>query len=206
MFNDFIIMRSHECITSMSPEFIFLGNDLFMYYFSVIESILIAIFLPVCCFQHDKARVVQTVLFVTGINTMLQTLFGTRLPTVIGGSYAFLVPVISIIRDPSLTQIADDHTVSMQSLLILIVIAHLSDTTHMFSLIAEVQNDHEGHTGGSDNFVLHSDNTWLQPIMGDMLQVQTSHAFNCCIMSTNVQTLACPCLILLFCPLRCMAN
>ncbi|CAD6270730.1 unnamed protein product [Miscanthus lutarioriparius] len=59
---------------------------------------------------HDKAIVVQTVLFVTGINTLLQTLFGTRLPTVIGGSYAFVIPVISIISDPSLMQIADDHT------------------------------------------------------------------------------------------------
>ncbi|CAL5002551.1 unnamed protein product [Urochloa decumbens] len=59
---------------------------------------------------HDKAMVVQTVLFVTGINTMLQTLFGTRLPTVIGGSYAFVIPVISVISDPSLMQISDDHT------------------------------------------------------------------------------------------------
>ncbi|RLN03951.1 hypothetical protein C2845_PM13G11270 [Panicum miliaceum] len=59
---------------------------------------------------HDKAMVVQTVLLVTGINTMLQTLFGTRLPTVIGGSYAFIIPVISVISDPSLMRIADDHT------------------------------------------------------------------------------------------------
>ncbi|CAO2206556.1 unnamed protein product [Urochloa humidicola] len=59
---------------------------------------------------HDKAIVVQTMLFVTGINTMLQTLFGTRLPTVIGGSYAFVIPVISVISDPSLMQISDDHT------------------------------------------------------------------------------------------------
>nr|TKV91044.1 hypothetical protein SEVIR_9G069200v2 [Setaria viridis] len=59
---------------------------------------------------HDKAQVVQTMLFVTGINTMLQTLFGTRLPTIIGGSYAFTIPIISIISDPSLMQITDDHT------------------------------------------------------------------------------------------------
>ncbi|KAM0871298.1 hypothetical protein ACQ4PT_039480 [Festuca glaucescens] len=59
---------------------------------------------------HDKAKVVQTMLFMTGINTLLQTLFGTRLPTIIGGSYAFVIPVISIIQDPSLVQIADDHT------------------------------------------------------------------------------------------------
>ncbi|KAG6778880.1 hypothetical protein POTOM_015229 [Populus tomentosa] len=57
----------------------------------------------------DKVRVVQTLLFVEGINTLLQTLFGTRLPTVIGGSYAFMVPIVSIIHDPSLTSIPDDH-------------------------------------------------------------------------------------------------
>ncbi|KAJ6396739.1 hypothetical protein OIU77_021712 [Salix suchowensis] len=57
----------------------------------------------------DKVRVVQTLLFVEGINTLLQTLFGTRLPTVIGGSYAFMVPIVSIIHDPTLTSITDDH-------------------------------------------------------------------------------------------------
>lgn len=56
-------------------------------------------------------RVVQTLLFVGGINTLLQTLFGTRLPTVIGGSWAFMVPIISIIHDPSLERITDPHVV-----------------------------------------------------------------------------------------------
>jgi len=64
--------------------------------------------------DDDKAKVVQTLLFVTGIKTLLQTLFGTRLPTIMGGSYAYVVPILSIIRDPSFTQIADGHTVSMQ--------------------------------------------------------------------------------------------
>ena len=64
-------------------------------------------------FQGDKVRVVQTLLFVEGINTLLQTLFGTRLPIVIGGSYAFMVPIVSIIHDPSLMRIPDDHLVSL---------------------------------------------------------------------------------------------
>lgn len=66
--------------------------------------------------DHDKARVVQTLLFVTGIKTLLQTLFGTRLPTVISGSYAFVIPILSIINDRSLRQIADDHTRFMQTM------------------------------------------------------------------------------------------
>uniref|UniRef100_A0A0E0C7Z8 Nucleobase-ascorbate transporter 2 n=1 Tax=Oryza meridionalis TaxID=40149 RepID=A0A0E0C7Z8_9ORYZ len=57
----------------------------------------------------DRVRVVQTLLFVTGINTLLQSLFGTRLPTVIGGSYAFVVPIMAIIQDSSLAAIPDDH-------------------------------------------------------------------------------------------------
>ncbi|CAD5183802.1 nucleobase-ascorbate transporter 2 [Musa acuminata AAA Group] len=66
--------------------------------------------------DDDKVRVVQTLLFVTGINTLIQTLFGTRLPTVIGGSYAFMVPIISIIHDSSLTQITDDHQRFLQTM------------------------------------------------------------------------------------------
>ncbi|XP_052183504.1 nucleobase-ascorbate transporter 2-like [Diospyros lotus] len=59
--------------------------------------------------DHDKVRVVQTLLFVEGINTLLQTLLGTRLPTVIGGSWAFMVPILSIVHDPALTRIEDGH-------------------------------------------------------------------------------------------------
>ncbi|KAF9611421.1 hypothetical protein IFM89_032090 [Coptis chinensis] len=47
----------------------------------------------------DKARVIQTLTFMAGINTLLQTLFGTRLPTVMGSSFAFIIPVMSIIND-----------------------------------------------------------------------------------------------------------
>ena len=40
---------------------------------------------------------IQTLLFVAGLNTLLQSLFGTRLPAVIGGSYTFVPTTISII-------------------------------------------------------------------------------------------------------------
>ncbi|CAL9756088.1 unnamed protein product [Musa acuminata subsp. burmannicoides] len=66
--------------------------------------------------DDDKVKVVQTLLFVSGINTLLQTLFGTRLPIVIGGSYAFVVPIISIIHDSSLAQITDDHERFLQTM------------------------------------------------------------------------------------------
>ncbi|RXH87760.1 hypothetical protein DVH24_034660 [Malus domestica] len=60
----------------------------------------------------DKVRVVQTLRFIQGISTLLQTLFRTRLPTVIGGSYTFVVRIISIIYDLRLMKIEDNHAVS----------------------------------------------------------------------------------------------
>ncbi|MBA0829013.1 hypothetical protein Goarm_013636, partial [Gossypium armourianum] len=46
--------------------------------------------------QREKAEVINTLLFVSGLNTLLQTFFGTRLPVVIGGSYVFIIPTVSI--------------------------------------------------------------------------------------------------------------
>lgn len=62
--------------------------------------------------QGEKARVIQTLLFVAGVNTLLQALFGTRLPAVVGGSYAYVIPVVYIIFDSSLQRITDHHDVS----------------------------------------------------------------------------------------------
>uniref|UniRef100_A0A7N0SXN4 Nucleobase-ascorbate transporter 3 n=1 Tax=Kalanchoe fedtschenkoi TaxID=63787 RepID=A0A7N0SXN4_KALFE len=49
----------------------------------------------------DKARVIQTLLFMSGINTLLQTLIGARLPTVMGPSFAYLIAALSIVNDDS---------------------------------------------------------------------------------------------------------
>ncbi|GMP38562.1 hypothetical protein CsSME_00009760 [Camellia sinensis var. sinensis] len=46
---------------------------------------------------REKAEVIQTLLFVSGVNTLLQTLFGTRLPVVIGASYTFVFPILSVV-------------------------------------------------------------------------------------------------------------
>ncbi|KAH7658278.1 Xanthine/uracil/vitamin C permease protein [Dioscorea alata] len=59
--------------------------------------------------NDKKARVIQTLLSVAGLNTLLQTLFGTRLPVVIGGSYTFVVPTISIILAGRYNDIVDPH-------------------------------------------------------------------------------------------------
>jgi len=46
-------------------------------------------------------------LFVAGLNTLLQTVFGTRLPAVIGASYTFVPVTISIMLSGRFNDVAD---------------------------------------------------------------------------------------------------
>lgn len=114
-------------------------------------------------------RVVQTLLFVMGINTLLQTLFGTRLPTVIGGSYAFMVPIISIIHDSKLTRIEDPHTVSHSvqikpySTLFIYLFVYL--------LFVEISQHNEGSSRSPDSGFKHTNNPGIQSNLGNMFQV-----------------------------------
>uniref|UniRef100_A0A0A0L2L5 Nucleobase-ascorbate transporter 10 n=1 Tax=Cucumis sativus TaxID=3659 RepID=A0A0A0L2L5_CUCSA len=67
----------------------------------------------------EKAKVIQTLLFVSGLNTLFQSLFGTRLPVVVVGSYAYLIPTISIVlakRYTSLTDPQDRFIQTMQGI------------------------------------------------------------------------------------------
>ncbi|XP_010273034.1 PREDICTED: nucleobase-ascorbate transporter 7-like isoform X2 [Nelumbo nucifera] len=86
------------CITSPPhwPEAIVLG---FQHYLVVLGTTVLipSIIVPqMGGGNEEKAKVIQSLLFVAGLNTLLQSLFGTRLPTVIGGSCTFVVPTISI--------------------------------------------------------------------------------------------------------------
>lgn len=57
----------------------------------------------------DQARVIQTLLFMAGLNTLLQTFLGTRLPTVMGSSVAFYIPVLSVVSHYADRNFSDDH-------------------------------------------------------------------------------------------------
>jgi nucleobase transporter 1/2 len=57
----------------------------------------------------DKARVIQAVLFMSGLNTLLQTFLGTRLPTVMGPSFAYIIVVLSIIGDFADEDFTNEH-------------------------------------------------------------------------------------------------
>lgn len=50
--------------------------------------------------QVEKAIVIQTMLFMSGINTLLQVHFGTRLPAVMSASYTYIYPAVAIILSP----------------------------------------------------------------------------------------------------------
>ncbi|XAR72967.1 hypothetical protein NMG60_11019788 [Bertholletia excelsa] len=46
--------------------------------------------------DREKAEAIQISLFVAGLNTLLQTLFGSRLPVVIGTSHKFVLPALYV--------------------------------------------------------------------------------------------------------------
>ncbi|CAN6822130.1 unnamed protein product [Brassica oleracea var. botrytis] len=87
------------CITSPPPwpEAILLGFQHYLVMLGTTVLIPTALVPQMGGGYEEKAKVVQTILFVAGINTLLQTLFGTRLPAVIGASYTFVPTTISII-------------------------------------------------------------------------------------------------------------
>lgn len=68
--------------------------------------------------QGDLARTVQTVLLVSGINTLIQTILGTRLPVVMGNSFYFLGITLAIINTPDIIATPDPHEVCSSQLLV----------------------------------------------------------------------------------------
>ncbi|XP_075100313.1 nucleobase-ascorbate transporter 6 isoform X3 [Nicotiana tabacum] len=87
------------CITSPPPwpEAILLGFQHYLVMLGTTVIIPTALVPQMGGGNEEKAQVIQTLLFVAGLNTLLQSIFGTRLPAVVGGSYTFVAPTISII-------------------------------------------------------------------------------------------------------------
>ncbi|KAL4633940.1 hypothetical protein ACB092_04G160200 [Castanea dentata] len=87
------------CITSPPPwpEAILLGFQHYLVMLGTTVIIPTALVPQMGGGNVEKAEVIQTLLFVAGLNTLLQSLFGSRLPAVIGGSYTFVPATISII-------------------------------------------------------------------------------------------------------------
>ncbi|XP_028781730.1 nucleobase-ascorbate transporter 6 [Neltuma alba] len=97
------------CMTSPPPwpEAIILGFQHYLVMLGTTVLIPSALVPQMGGGNEEKAQVIQTLLFVAGINTLLQTLFGTRLPAVIGGSYTYVPTTISIILAGRFSDVAD---------------------------------------------------------------------------------------------------
>lgn len=87
---------------------------------------------------------IQNMLFVSGLSTFLQSLFGTRLPTVVGGSYTYMIPVMSVVQARRYSSYSDPYEVNcfffMIILLLLLLLCSfpvyfVADLVHMVDII-----------------------------------------------------------------------
>uniref|UniRef100_A0ACD5VVA4 Uncharacterized protein n=1 Tax=Avena sativa TaxID=4498 RepID=A0ACD5VVA4_AVESA len=84
----------------------------FQHYISMLGSIILVPLVMVPAMggsADDTAAVVSTVLLVSGITTLLHTLFGTRLPLVQGPSFVYLAPALAIINSPEFFGLNDNN-------------------------------------------------------------------------------------------------
>ncbi|RRT69912.1 hypothetical protein B296_00015908, partial [Ensete ventricosum] len=117
----------------------------------------------------EKARVVQTILFVAGINTLFQTLFGTRLPAVIGGSYTFVAPTVSIVLAGRYSYIVDPHEVARTPTCVPLTLV-LQNSLILSRYHAEIFACNAWNTGCPDRSFNTSDHHWFQRSMAKRRQ------------------------------------
>ncbi|XP_078695054.1 solute carrier family 23 member 2-like [Branchiostoma floridae x Branchiostoma belcheri] len=70
---------------------------------------------PALCIGDDnlaKSKLISTIFFVSGICTLLQTIFGVRLPIIQGGTFSFLAPTFAILALPQWQCPAPGNTTS----------------------------------------------------------------------------------------------
>lgn len=68
------------------------------------------------CLEHDtlaQSHLISTIFFVSGICTLLQVLFGVRLPILQGGTFAFLTPSLAMLSLPDWKCPAWTHNASL---------------------------------------------------------------------------------------------
>ncbi|KAJ4824747.1 Nucleobase-ascorbate transporter 12 [Turnera subulata] len=86
-----------------SPGLVPIGLYGFQHYLSILGSLILIPLVIVPAMggtYEDTAMVVSTVLFVSGVTTLLHTFFGSRLPLIQGPSFVFLAPALAIINSP----------------------------------------------------------------------------------------------------------
>ncbi|KAL1353809.1 hypothetical protein HN51_042423 [Arachis hypogaea] len=105
------LLQLHYCIHSNPswPEALLLGFQHYIVMLGTTVFIATTLVNAMGGDAGDKARVIQTLLFMSGINTLLQSWFGSRLPAVMSGSVAFILPVLSIINDYTDMTFTSEH-------------------------------------------------------------------------------------------------
>ncbi|XP_031270638.1 nucleobase-ascorbate transporter 12 [Pistacia vera] len=86
-----------------TPGLVPIGLYGFQHYLSILGSLILIplVMVPAMGGTHeDTSMVVSTVLFVSGVTTLLHTSFGSRLPLIQGPSFVFLAPALAIINSP----------------------------------------------------------------------------------------------------------
>ncbi|KAL8523986.1 hypothetical protein ACS0TY_013806 [Phlomoides rotata] len=105
------LLQLHYCIHS-NPSWVQTAVLGFQHYMVMLgTTVMIAMLLVprMGGVPGDTARVIQSLLFMSGVNTLVQTWFGTRLPTVMGPSFAYIISVFSIINDLSDSDFSNEH-------------------------------------------------------------------------------------------------
>ncbi|KAA3458605.1 nucleobase-ascorbate transporter 12 [Gossypium australe] len=86
-----------------TPGLVPIGLYGFQHYLSMLGSLILIPLVIVPAMggtYEDTANVVSTVLFVSGVTTLLHSFFGSRLPLIQGSSFVFLAPALAIINSP----------------------------------------------------------------------------------------------------------
>uniref|UniRef100_A0A162AJ32 Nucleobase-ascorbate transporter 12 n=1 Tax=Daucus carota subsp. sativus TaxID=79200 RepID=A0A162AJ32_DAUCS len=102
--DEFVSRHSHmKYELRDSPGLVPIGFYGFQHYLSILGSLILIplVIVPAMGGSHDDtSRVVSTVLFISGMTTLLHTSFGSRLPLIQGPSFVFLAPALAIINSP----------------------------------------------------------------------------------------------------------
>ncbi|XP_068662303.1 nucleobase-ascorbate transporter 12-like [Aristolochia californica] len=84
-----------------TPGLVPIGLYGFQHYLSMLGSLILIplVIVPAMGGTHeDTSMVVSTVLFISGVTTLLHTFFGSRLPLIQGPSFVYLAPALAIIN------------------------------------------------------------------------------------------------------------
>ncbi|XP_022731219.1 nucleobase-ascorbate transporter 12-like isoform X2 [Durio zibethinus] len=86
-----------------TPGLVPIGLYGFQHYLSMLGSLILipSVIVPAMGGTYeDTGNVVSTVLFVSGVTTLLHSFFGSRLPLIQGPSFVYLAPALAIINSP----------------------------------------------------------------------------------------------------------